>query len=219
MNITKEELQQHYRTLGDDELFTLYQSSEELTEFAASVLQKEVESGGLTVENIHERESKHTQEHLQESEERPSHKGVGGWLLLFCLSLTFFNPLLSMRNLVAGYQGLQPYFQQIPNLLIFAILHSLFSLGVIGWGIYAGAKLWRVRLNAVTIAKSYLLGLIGYAILSTFLPFVTGLPGEVAKTLSIGTVKVIPSTLVYMAIWYTYLNKSKRVKATFEKMM
>lgn len=215
MNIDTETLRQHYQTVSDEELLSLSRSQEELTESAIIVLQDMIAARGLTSEHDDDQDSQDAFHDDQYSQTCPSYKGIGGWLLFLCLSLTFLGPLLSVRNIVMGYQDLSPYFSQIPRLSLFTGIYSVLSVGMVGWAIFAGTSLWRVRPQAISITKLYFLGLVGFAVLVSLLPYMSGLSGEVAKTFSIGSLKTTPGTLLYVVIWYTYLNRSKRVKATF----
>ena len=170
------------------------------------------------------------------------YKGVGGWLLLFCIGLTILTPLRTAFNLTSGYKQASPYFEMFPGLLIITIIDSVLSIALIGFSIYAGIALWKIRPNAVKIAKKYLLTLLGYSILAAFLPFMVSLPSE-ANQAMIGVpldeheqiyqditsyfagqyvmelreeiAKGIFRSIIYVAVWYSYLNKSQRVKATY----
>jgi hypothetical protein len=143
------------------------------------------------------------------------YKGVGGWLLLFCIGLTILRPLMTVFNLDSGYKQASPYFEVFPGLLIITIIDSVLSIALIGFSIYAGIVLWEIRPNAVKIAKKYLLTLLGYSILTAFLPFMAGLPSEANLSMIGEIAKGIFMSIIYVAVWYSYLNKSKRVKATY----
>src|SRR5205823_6941119 len=78
-------------------------------------------------------------------------KGVGGWLLPFCLGLTVFNPLISLVSLTASYRDSAPYFSQFPGLLVVTGLDTFLSLGLMVFSLYAGASLWRVQPTLVPI--------------------------------------------------------------------
>jgi hypothetical protein len=143
------------------------------------------------------------------------YKGVGGWLLLFCLSLTLFSPLLTIYNLVSGYNEVSPYFEQFPGLVTVTIVNGMLSIGLMVFSIYAGIALWNIRPGAVKIAKKYLLVFLGCSILAIFIPFMAGLPSKANKTMIGEFVKGAIRSLFYFVIWYSYLNKSKRVKTTY----
>ena len=146
----------------------------------------------------------------------PRYKGVGGWLLLFCLGLTVFSPLITLGSLVFAFGESSQYFAQFPGLLVITVVDTLLSVSLMAFSIYAGVRLWGIRPGAVRMAKIYLLCFLAYLAVSAVLPFMAGLP-SVANAVMIG--EVAKSTFrgaIYFAIWYSYLNKSQRVRATYQ---
>src|SRR5208337_5486904 len=104
------------------------------------------------------------------------YKGVAGWLLLLCLGLTVFTPLVTLVALAAGYSESSKYFDRFPGLLVITLVDTVLSLGIASFSVYAGIGLWRIRPGAVQTAKRYLFCLLGYYALSAVLPFMAGLP-------------------------------------------
>ncbi len=143
-------------------------------------------------------------------------KGVGGWLLLFCVGLTILSPLYTFYSLVTGYNETQPFYHQYPGLLTMTIIDIILSVGLMAFSIYAGISLWNIRPRAVKTAKTYLLSLLGYSILVIFLPFINGLPSEVNSQMVGLLIFSLVRTIIYIIVWYTYLSSSKRVKATYD---
>ncbi len=144
---------------------------------------------------------------------RPEYKGVGGWLLFFCLSLVVFNPLMTLGNLASGYIQAAQYFDRAPILRVIAVNDALLSIGLIGFGIYAGVGLWRIRSGAVSTAKRYLLCSLGYCAFTASVPFMVGSPSAADH---IAIIPNITRGVGYFAIWYLYLSESRRVKATYQ---
>jgi len=144
----------------------------------------------------------------------PRYKGVGGWLLLFCISLTILNPLATLFYVVlslpdtSGLFGPPPALRTVIMIDAFAFLHVAVAL----FGIYAGIRLWRGASGAVRTARTFLWCVLAYAALAIFLPFLAGRPDEATIA------EVVMSTtqsICYVAIWQQYLNKSERVRATY----
>lgn len=146
---------------------------------------------------------------------QPKYKGVRGWLLLFCLSLTLFTPLMTIGSLGAGYSESSKYFDQFPGLQVITMIDIYLSLGVVAFSIYAGTGLWGIRPGAVQMAKRYLLSFLGYHAITSILPFMAGLPSAANEAMIEPVAKEALRGVIYFTVWYLYLNNSKRVKATF----
>ena len=146
----------------------------------------------------------------------PRYKGVGGWLLLFCLGLTVFNPIITLVNLAWGFSQNVEYFDQFPGLLVITAIDTLLSLGLMGISVYAGIGLWSIRPGAVQMAKRYLLCSLAYLAVASILPFMAGLPSAANEVMAVEVFKDVIRGIAYFAIWYSYLNKSKRVRATYQ---
>jgi hypothetical protein len=144
--------------------------------------------------------------------------GVKGWLLWFCLVLTVFNPLLTVYNLVSGYTQASPLFDRFPGFRVVTILDFVLSAGIVCFGIYAGIALWKKRDGAVRTAKGYLQTFLAYAVIESVLPFMAGLPSAANEVMLPEVLKSGFRGLVFFAIWYSYLNRSKRVKNTFPEL-
>jgi hypothetical protein len=138
---------------------------------------------------------------------------VSGWLLVFCVLLTFVSP--------AGiFYGV--FSSAIPGLL-----HSHTIKGEISCGIYlvlftgvavfsfiAGGRLWLIKPGAVRLTKrflwTFLLAHVGYFALWFFL-FQPVSSLRLAQMSESHIVGVIP----YFYLWMAYLEHSKRVRETY----
>ena len=146
---------------------------------------------------------------------QPEYQGVRGWLLLFCISLTILGPLLTIASLITGL-GISPEaLKEFPGLLVMMIIDAVLSLGIAGFGLYAGTKLWRIRAGAVLTAKQYLYCALVYHAIGLGLPWIAGLPSEDTKSMIVANARSAMRGLVHFAIWFSYLNNSKRVRATY----
>jgi hypothetical protein len=142
---------------------------------------------------------------------------VGGWLLLFCVGLTIISPLLTVAQIVTGYQQSSRYFTQFPGLLRLIIADTLLSIALMIFSISTGIHLWKIKPGAVALARKYLIALVIYHVATAIIPYVVGLPSKIAGAISGeimgGTVK----GFIYAAVWYSYLGKSKRVQETYHQ--
>lgn len=141
--------------------------------------------------------------------------GVGGWLLFFCISLTILSPVATAISLIYSFSQTGAYFNIYPGLKAISIADVFLSAALMTFSVYAGATLWRKRPNAVRIAKSYLFAFLGYTAIAAVLPFMAGLPSSANETLIGEAVKGLVRGFLAFGIWYSYLNNSKRVKATY----
>ena len=123
--------------------------------------------------------------------------GVRGWLLFLCVSLTILSPL---GSLILTPVGLLP--GNKTTIAILLILVNAFS-------IYAGVELWKRRPGAVAIAKAFL---IVNVIFQLWLGYRISLLPDFQP---IGYVRILFSTGIFFAVWYSYLTWSKRVEATY----
>ena len=150
-----------------------------------------------------------------QSASQRQYKGIRGWLLLLCVNLTIFNPIVTVVNIASNYSANAGHFDQFPNLRILTALDVVLALGVMAFSVYAGVALWRVQPRAVQTAKNYYLCFLAYAVIAATFPFMSGLPSEEISAILKGNVKIVGRTAVEVAIFSLYLHRSKRVKATY----
>ena len=146
------------------------------------------------------------------------YKRVGGWLLLFCLSLVIFIPAISFFNIATGLQDSIDYnlFSLFPKFLILSIFDIIISIGLIIFAIIAGFELIMIRQNAVSIAKKFLIIYLLYGILINFGLYFVDLPFGSYSYINSQVGRNIFTSLIYFGIWYSYLSSSKRVKMTYQ---
>jgi hypothetical protein len=150
---------------------------------------------------------------------RPAtYKSVRGWLMFFCLTLVLFAPAATLLVAVQALGQLPLLVRasaQFPGLLVITIVDLILSTAIMGFSIYAGLALMRVRPNAVRIAKTFLLVRLGYSLLELALPLVAGLPASARSIMLQAIAGQVVVGVLYVAIWYSYLTVSKRVKRTY----
>ncbi len=142
-------------------------------------------------------------------------KGVGGWLLLFCLSLTVFGPLKTLITYVISFEDQLDLFDYYPSWQAIFYIDSIFSLFLTIMSIRAGLALWAIKPKAVQIAKNYLLLYFGYSVVAMMLPFFVDFPSSSHSILLLQLAKSFFLSMLFFIVWYKYLNVSKRVKATY----
>jgi Protein of unknown function (DUF2569) len=137
---------------------------------------------------------------------------VGGWLLVLCLILAFVYPATSFYHI---------FTHTIPTVIIAhpvnRILLTVYSLvfsGVAALSFVAGVKLWLVKPKAVGFAKRYLLTylIVNVAYFVFWIAVIR--PTRQVAFAEMGWYHVV-GPLASVALWYSYLEHSKRVRNTY----
>ena len=147
--------------------------------------------------------------------------GVKGWLLVFCVLLTIVVPLLALWNLVSEWAVVAhiaegPYADYLSTIRLIVVLNEMVAIPLAAFGVYAGIALWSVKPNAVRIAKIGLVASLAYNLLwPLVLEAVSDLPREIHNAMISELANGARNALISFAIWFTYLYRSKRVRATY----
>jgi hypothetical protein len=142
-------------------------------------------------------------------------KGVKGWLLLMCISLTILDPFSIVLNTIIMTNLTKPYFYKHPELLKMVLINGTCSIGLAVFSIYAGISLWKVLPDAIITAKKYLLAISFYSVFSLFIPTLVGFQSGSIKDISVNNTFNSLITVLYATAWYLYLKRSVRVKVTY----
>jgi len=143
-------------------------------------------------------------------------KGVEGWLLLLCWILTFVSPLVMLWQIGMEWKEVAPAFATLPNLRTLVIVETVLNVLMMAFSIWAGVSLWRLKHNAVRIAKAYFLAALIYSIAIPFiLTGLVDLPSEMSRALENEGAKQAGRGILSSVIWLWYLSRSKRVRATY----
>lgn len=142
------------------------------------------------------------------------YRGIRGWLLLLCINLTILDP----AAIVLGVFGALPLadFEKHPEMQRFMLISGGFRLGLAAFSVYAGTALWRIQQDAPRTARRYLQAAAIYSAFALLLPGMVGLPAELYAEMVGASLVSSMATLCYVAAWYVYLGRSKRVRATFQ---
>ena len=158
-----------------------------------------------------------TQATSREDERRTDLYGVRGWLLLLCIYLAIVMPVIA----ILGAIGVLQLATRAPDLRATLISEGVSALALAGFAAYAGWALFRMHPNAVKIAKAYLITMLVLSILGLILAsaFVVSQTPDNAPLNTLRTsamVAILWPAILSMA-WLVYLQRSKRVRATFPK--
>ncbi len=141
------------------------------------------------------------------------YKGVRGWLLMLCLMFTVVGPILSVCLMAYVYANATPLAAKPFGVQVSVLASLLLSACAVAFGVYAGIRLWLVRPNAVDTAKHALLFGLAVDVVTTAIEVATApVPGE--RLLLQVEISLIPS-LVFFTLCFAYLNRSRRVDATY----
>jgi hypothetical protein len=147
----------------------------------------------------------------------PKLQGVRGWLLFFCVTLVLLNPLATLGIFAFSTWQLVPIYARMPGLLVVTIVDGVVSFALMSLAVYAGISLWRVRPGAVKLANTFLLAGVVYVLVAPLFIFLAGLPAGLAASTLLGSYSTAARSLLYYAIWFSYLRRSKRVQATYSQ--
>jgi hypothetical protein len=137
--------------------------------------------------------------------------GVGGWLLFFALVTLIFAPLFQSYVIWKEAAVLRPL--QGPAFSVFAIDASM-RVVVISLAIYAGISLLRKRRNAPRHAKTYLVAVFVQQLVLVAVGAWIEVHTNDFNAIEAITLEAFRSC-VYVIVWYSYFEKSRRVAATF----
>ena len=101
------------------------------------------------------------------------------------------------------------------------VIEQLAILALNCYGIFVGIQLWRVRPLAVVRAKRFLIALLAFRVAD----YLTGLtwaalmstdPARLFQRIAFGNAfRYLWGGALYVAVWYAYLVRSKRIRITF----
>jgi hypothetical protein len=143
--------------------------------------------------------------------------GVRGWLLFLCISWTILSPAFSLFVIgvtLNEIPSLLPYSNIAPLAVPMTVIDSVLGLGVVAFSIVAGIRLWTVQPRAVSLARSYLIALAAYTIVSSGLNYFAVPPAFSTRTAADFLAPAVRQ-LAYTAIWLAYFARSERVAVTY----
>ncbi|HMI95113.1 MAG TPA: DUF2569 family protein [Micropepsaceae bacterium] len=150
-------------------------------------------------------------------EHRTDLYGVRGWLLLLCLYLIIVMPLIAFLGAIGALQRAAT----APALRGALLTEVVLEIALAGLAAYAGWALYRMRPNAIKIARVYFIIMFWLAILGLGMLVATApAPSQTPDNALFNTLRA-PATVasirqaILSAVWLIYLLRSKRVRATF----
>jgi hypothetical protein len=144
-------------------------------------------------------------------------KGVGGWLVLFCVGLTVLGPLYALGQISMNWEKAQPAFSQFPSFKTAIMWENAGSIALLIYGFIVGCMIWSGNPNGREIAKKFLLirlfGFIGIEIITIII--MGDMPSQVVASVIGACVGAVLANAFWFLIWWFYFKKSKRVRNTY----
>jgi len=148
---------------------------------------------------------------------RSGPKGVGGWLVFFCVGLTILAPPSTLGLMAIAWDLAQPALSKFPTIKSALILDNLASSAILIYGFIVGCIIWSGSPQGRDIARRFLLirlfVFIGLAVVALLI--MGDLPSEVIAGKIGGVVVALFREGVYFTIWWLYFKKSKRIRNTY----
>ncbi len=161
-----------------------------------------------------------TEARSRQDEHRTELYGVRGWLLLLCIYLVIVMPLIAILGAIGALQRAAT----APALRGALVTEVVLELGLAILAAYAGWALYRVRRNAVRITKIYFiimfaLAIFGLITLLATAPVLSQPQDNVALLNTLRAPAMVASIrqAILSGVWLVYLQRSKRVRATYPK--
>lgn len=144
-------------------------------------------------------------------------KGVGGWLLFFCITLTILGPLSGISYLYNNwYLAQSSIFELVPGLELSIWLGSISICTLVIYGIIIGVKIWNGIENGKSLALKYLKIKLTTVVTLEIITLLMLISESSIMSIFIElTLMVIFSELVFFGVWFSYFKKSQRVKNTY----
>lgn len=138
---------------------------------------------------------------------------IAGWLLLFCLILTVVNPLASVYEL-ATVIGPVFFATNVTKVAWLLAVQALLIAGLTIFSVVAGVRLWLIKAGAVATARRFLWAYLLLSIAYFVLWITVVRPSSTPNLAAIGFGFVV-RPIGFFALWFSYLERSKRVRETY----
>jgi hypothetical protein len=138
---------------------------------------------------------------------------VGGWLLLLCLILAVVGPVRILYDVVRHGIPKLVSTHRVGSIVLACVYSALFT-GVAVFSFVAGAKLWLFKSGAVRFSRHFLLAYLAAHVAYFALWLLVDWPTSSIALARMGWGHIV-GPLAFVAFWYTYLQHSKRVRATY----
>ena len=137
---------------------------------------------------------------------------VRGWLKLFVVVKLYITPVWFVLTCILACIGFGTLAEDHPAVVLVGIVQLAVGGFLVWKWIQIAQHLRSVQPGAVRETKTWLKLSLGWVFFSILLGHLSGMDVE---TLLLADIKAGVGSLIGFAIWYSYFNVSKRVKATY----
>ena len=169
--------------------------------------------GGTTVQQVVQQLTTHSTVAPQTGP-----KGVGGFLLLFCVWLTIVSPLWTLGYMTNEWKTATSCFDSYPSLLTAYVFEFVGIVALLIYGVIVGCMIWSGNPHGRSLAQRFILvRSFGYIIL----PIISYMLmadhfGEIMTASTIGgEIGSLLGNLFFFFVWWSYFKKAKRVRSTY----
>ncbi len=138
--------------------------------------------------------------------------GIHGWLKFFVVVNMYIAPVFFGIQQIMGFTGFAMLAEDYPGIIVVGLIEAVVGIFLVVKWIMIARRLRDIVPGVVQEAKRWLLIALAWNVLSTPLVFLSGLDAE---DVMVGAVKQLVGGIMAFAIWYSYFNVSKRVRATY----
>lgn len=138
--------------------------------------------------------------------------GVKGWLQFFVVVNIYIAPIVYILMNIYAWVAYIEIQDDYPNIIISGFIFSIVGLIFVLKWIQIGFNLRDIKPGAVHEAKQWMLFALAWTFLRIPFEFVSGIDVEYLMP---GIAKNLITGLISFSIWYSFLNVSKRIKATY----
>ena len=144
-----------------------------------------------------------------------SRTAVRGWLLVLCVMLTVVGPVISVWVVGREFDALAAQFVTSRGAQWATIVAIALTTCSVLFGIYAGLRLWAVAPGAVSAARAALVFGLAVDVCTTTISTVLGTAWPADGELFYEVLLDLAPSLAFFTVCLAYLNKSRRVEATY----
>ncbi len=138
--------------------------------------------------------------------------GVRGWLKFFVIVNIYVAPVLFVLIQIVGFIAISMIAGRYPGMVLVGLIEAAVGAFFMVKWIMIARRLRDIVPGVVQEAKTWLKIALAWNLLSIPLVFLSGMR---ADDLAFGVVRTVVVSVISFAIWYSYFNVSKRVKATY----